>query len=404
MSKHLSSLPSNASLGRPASFKELLSHLSRSTREESWTGHLDALDSLRLLMSSSLPPVDQLRALSLPLQSLLSCERSALVGATADTLLHLTSAHGAALSPLATEALYTRLLENGGSGNSVNARHNASVALHLCSGQVGCSALWTALLRTQLRGEEGGGGGSSSSGGGSSGGGGSSSSSTSSSASGSTQCALGTRELCLRLLNTCLGGWSAEVLQRALGLGSSTASAQATLTAAAALLRSGCPRGEVCPSAALVALLTLGLVDSSQALRRLGRVNFRLLSARAPALVEVCRALNSRSNARQLASVLSEEEQDRLALGAAGADLLLLAIDSVPILYQAPEGSTLCSAEAAPAAAAAPSGSRKAASGGGPPSRSSSQPPLAQAPTAAAAAPPLPPLTQQLPCWTLPAT
>ena len=195
----------------------------------------------------------------------------------------------------------------------------------------------------------------------------------------------------MRLLNVLLGAWSAEQLGRATGLGlAAHGSAQAGVqAAAAALLRGGCPRGEVDPAAALVAMLTLGITDSNQALRRLGRVNFRLARARLPAVAEVACALNSRSNARQLSSLASEEGPDALALGETGSDLLLLCVEGVPIYYEPPEGCA--GAAAAGAAGPVPAGDGRAAKakGGAAAAPAQSRSSSRSANTAEAAAAPL---------------
>ena len=94
------------------------------------------------------------------------------------------------------------------------------------------------------------------------------------------------------------------------------------------------------PTGAAVALLRLGLCDGSQALRRLGRANFRLMDARLPAVAEAVRVRHGRAAARQLASVATHALADAAALRLVeGADGFSFANEAAPVFLQPPEGS-----------------------------------------------------------------
>jgi hypothetical protein len=134
---------------------------------------------------------------------------------------------------------------------------------------------------------------------------------------GGGKCGAGTREAAHRLLNVMVGQWDGDAFFRATGVSEGE--------------RGG-------GSGALAALLAVGLVEGSQALRQLGRVTFRVAAARFPAAAEAVRAQLGRTAARQLAAVASEAGADPAALGAHGADALLLQVDSVPICYSPPGG------------------------------------------------------------------
>ena len=306
---------------------------SANPRDESWEPTVSALSALTQAatsLGSALPP-DIQRALVQPFIILLSAERSALAGAAADALAMLAATAGGALPLLATEALWARLLENAGAGNRVNARANAGVALALAARGTGAPAAWAALVRTLLPASGNGGGSRDVSGGGGS----------------EVTKSVGTREAAYRLFNIMLGKWSDEALARATGLGlgggdgnnNGSGGGVGSAAARASAVVRGADAAIADPSGTAVALLRLGLCDGSQALRRLGRANFRLVTLRLPAVAEAVRVRHGRAAARQLASVITEELADAAALRAIESDGFAFASESSPVCLNPPEGA-----------------------------------------------------------------
>jgi len=286
--------------------RDITLKLTKNVRDEEWQSLVVALNALTQACGSGCPPppLDAQRSLLPPFLALVSAERSALVGAATDALVQLGSAHGGACAALFCEALFARLLETAGAGNRVNARHCASAALQLASLQVGTGAAWVALQRVLLP-QSGGRGEEAAFGSGGGGGGG--------------KCGAGTREAAHRLLNVMMGLWEGDTFFRATGVGEGSG-------------------GGGGGGGALAALLASGLTEGSQALRQLGRVTFRVAAVRFPVAAEAVRVQLGRSAARQLAAVASETGADPAALGAHGADALLLQVDTVPICYAPPGG------------------------------------------------------------------
>ena len=332
-----SAAPTSRTSSNPALAEAVKRLIASSPRDEAWEVTVAALVSLTSSAGAlGGLPSDAQRSLVQPFIALLTGERSALVGAAADSLSALAAAAaagagagagGGVLPQLATEALWTRLLENAGAGNRINARANASAALALAVRSAGASAAWTAVARVLLP-------------------------PPSLSARGSAAPddagvrAVGTREAAHRVLNTMLGRWSDDTLHRATGLsGGSVGGGDGLAFAEDARGGGGGGAGGRAsdPVSALAALLRLGICDGSQAVRRLGRTNFRIASARLPAVVEAVRTRYGRSASRQLSSVLTEADADAAALADGSQDggggLLFGALDGAPIALTLPDGA-----------------------------------------------------------------
>jgi hypothetical protein len=259
----------------PMAFSDILAVLAEAETETTWARKRDALEALaELPFVEPLPPAAQRQLLN-PLLAAFGSERSIVVGRAQAAVSSIALRMGPRCPVLFSEPLVSRLIELSGRKGAAMMARAATRAL--------CDAVRAApapnalvMSASKCMGGRGGGG----SGGGGGGGG------APVPGGAAVEANSGCREAAARALNVALCTWPREPIFRAIGAGSvaaeraagaSTAGSAPSASASASAVASLVTDADPFPT-----LLLAGICDRDETVRRLSRVNMRLLAARFP--------------------------------------------------------------------------------------------------------------------------